>query len=121
MIGFADRPQVMAGATIEEVDGRFFADVFEVNETAHFVGVGIFLSVYAIVVWLVGRSQTVNLKSVNGVILADSLWVATSLVLIALQPYQVSLMGNLMIAAVALWVLLMAYLQYRAAKALQMV
>lgn len=100
---------------------RFFADVFEVNDTAPFVGVGIFLSVYAIVVWLVSRPQTVNLKSVNGVILADSLWVATSLVLIALQPYQVSLMGNLMIAAVALWVLLMAYLQYRAAKALQMV
>lgn len=100
---------------------QFFAHVFEVNATAPFIGVGIFLSVYAIAVWLVSRPRTVSLKAVNGVIIADSLWVAASLILIVLQPYNISLLGNIMIAGVALWVLLMAYLQYRAAKPLQMV
>lgn len=98
---------------------RLFAGLFEVEQSGPFVGVGIFLIVFAAAVWTVSRPERVNLKSVNAVIFADVTWVIGSIALIILDPFSVSLIGNILIAGVALWVLLMAYTQFRAAKAVR--
>lgn len=90
-----------------------FASLFEVNETGPFLGVGIFLIVYGIVVAWVGVQRPVNTTAVNLVIFADGAWTAASCLILVFNVFDISLLGKVLITAVALWVLLMAFLQYR--------
>lgn len=89
-----------------------FQNVFEVNQTAPFFWVGIFLVVFAIGVGAASLPRSLERSSVVAIITADTLWVVASIVLVAM-PVQMSLYGTLIVLAVAAWVLMMAILQYR--------
>lgn len=89
------------------------ARIFGVSQTEPFVGVGLFLMAFATLVYMVSRQQAVNAYAVRFVIAGDSLWVAASLLVLAFRPFSISLLGYLSIAAVGVWVAVMAYLQFR--------
>jgi hypothetical protein len=87
------------------------AELFGLSETAPFIGVGIFLILFACFVFLVGVNKSINPKAVRLIITLDTLWVIASLVLVAIAFSSISLIGILTILAVALWVAAMAFLQ----------
>lgn len=91
----------------------FFASLFGVQGSAAFVGTGIFLILFAILVFSEARRETVSDKSVRFISTLDVLWVVGSLVIIVFGLFGLSLVGYLMIGAVAAWVALMAMLQLR--------
>jgi hypothetical protein len=87
------------------------AGLFETSMTGPFVEVGAFLLAFAILVFSVSRGNPVNTRAVRLVIVLDTLWVIASLVIVLFQPFAISMLGYIAIAAVALWVAAMAYLQ----------
>ena len=94
------------------------AGLFETVETSPFLGVGFFLFAFAIMVFTVSRRNPVNEKGVWLIIVLDCLWVVTSVCILLLQLFPISLLGYFFIAAVAAWVALMAFLQYNTLKKL---
>lgn len=93
-----------------------FANLFETTVTAPFVGTGIFLLAFAVFVIAEGRRKELNPARVRLIILLDTLWVVASVVSIVLGVFAISALGYAMIGAVALWVALMAYLQFTGLK-----
>jgi hypothetical protein len=91
---------------------KVVADIFGANQTQPFVGVGIFLFVFAVLVYLVSRQNPMNVNSVRLIIAGDTLWVVTSLIIALFQVFNISLLGYLLIGVVALWVAAMTYLQF---------
>ena len=90
--------------------------IFDVNTTAPFTETGIFLIVFALFVFIVNIGKPIKLKSVKTIVLLDTLWVISSaLVLLVVVP-AISTWGSIIIAGVAIWVALMAYLQHTASK-----
>jgi hypothetical protein len=89
------------------------AELFGVSQTMPFVGVGVFLILFASFVFLVGVSKSINPKAVRLIITLDTLWVVASLVLVAVASSSISLIGILTILAVAMWVAAMAFLQHK--------
>jgi hypothetical protein len=92
---------------------KVVADIFGINQTQPFVGVGIFLVAFAAVVYLVSRQNPMNANAVRLLIAGDTLWVVTSLVIVLFQVFDISMLGYFLIGAVALWVAAMAYLQFK--------
>ena len=90
---------------------KFLAEVFEVNATAPFNATGIFLAGFATLVLATAFQKNVNSKLVRLIITLDTLWVVGSAMLILLGYQSISAIGLILIAAVALWVAAMAYLQ----------
>jgi hypothetical protein len=90
----------------------FVAGLFETSYTQPFIGVGLFLVAFAILVFRVGLQNPLRLAMVRLIIALDSAWVVTSLIVITLQSFEISTLGYVFIAAVAGWVMLMAYLQF---------
>ena len=97
----------------------FVAGLFETSSTRPFVGVGIFLAAFAILVFKASLQNPLRLPLVWLIIGLDSLWVIASLTVISFQLFKISILGYVFIAAVAGWVALMAYLQFNGAKQLQ--
>jgi len=89
-----------------------FRDLFEVSHAAPFIGVGIFLVVFSILVAIVSANHPVSHSAVLAVTIADSAWVLASIAVI-LMPISMSIIGTALIIAVAGWVLMMAVLQMR--------
>jgi hypothetical protein len=89
-----------------------FADLFQTSFRAPFVGTGLFLVAYAAVVFIESRRKDLNANWIRFIILMDALWVACSLGIIVSNVLTISVLGYVMIGAVALWVGLMGYLQY---------
>ena len=87
------------------------AELFGVTETAPFIGVGIFLILFASFVLFVGVSKSINPNAVRLIITLDTLWVVASVALVAIASSSISLIGILTILAVAMWVAAMAFLQ----------
>ena len=98
----------------------FVAGLFETSSTRPFVGVGIFLVAFAILVFRASLQNPLRLPLVWLIIGLDSLWVIASLTVISFQLFEISTLGYVFIAAVAGWVALMAYLQFNGAKQLSM-
>lgn len=96
-------------------DASFIANIFQFPETAPFIGVGAFLFVFAVLVFLVQRSDAPQ-RYTHLIIAADLLWVLVSAVIVGLQLFKVSAIGYLLISLVALWVAAMAWFQYAALK-----
>ena len=95
---------------------RFVANLFEVSLTLPFVAVGVFLSLFASMVYWVSRKDPLNESAVRLIIILDSMWVAGSIIIILFQLFELSNLGYLVIGAVAAWVGLMAWLQYNGVK-----
>lgn len=92
------------------------ASIFGVSTTAPFIGVGLFLVTFAVFVFLVAMQKNMNENLVRTVIWLDRLWVIASMIAIFLLAGMVSLIGNLIIGAVAIWVAAMAVLQNKGLK-----
>lgn len=93
-----------------------FAGLFDTTVIAPFVGTGLFLIAFAALVFSESRKKEVNANSVRLIIVLDVLWVISSLSIIVSSAFAISSLGYFMIGAVALWVALMAYLQFTGLK-----
>lgn len=89
------------------------AELFAQVQSAPFVGVGVFLLVFALYVFRVSRRTPVRSNEARVVTVLDLSWVVASVVLLLWMNDQFSIIGNVLIAAVAGWVGLMAVLQWR--------
>ncbi len=58
------------------------ASLFGVMQTAQFIGTGIFLVLFAVLVFTVSKKQPVNTRYVRLIVLLDVLWVVASLIAI---------------------------------------
>ncbi|GAA4449414.1 hypothetical protein GCM10023189_08770 [Nibrella saemangeumensis] len=90
------------------------ASIFGVTTTAPFLEVGIFLLLFALFVFIVSLGKPIKTNLVKLIITLDTLWVVASAIALLFLFSVVSVWGNLIIAGVALWVALMAFLQKRA-------
>jgi hypothetical protein len=94
------------------------AAIFEAPYPGVFRGVGLFLLAFALLVFLVFRSTTVTKKGVLLVTVLDILWVIVSVLFVIFDGNVISVIGNILIIAVALWVAAMAFFQSRGIKEL---
>ncbi|MBO0931812.1 hypothetical protein [Fibrella aquatilis] len=87
------------------------ADLFGVPQTNPFNQAGIFLLVFAGLVFITSLQQPINVNALRFIILLDALWVIASLVLLLFLGSSISTIGIVAILAVAAWVAMMALLQ----------
>jgi hypothetical protein len=87
--------------------------LFEVEATWPFTAAGIFLLLFALFVFSEARHPVPRRNRVRWIIALDVLWVVESGALLVPGVLSLSVIGSLLIAGVALWVALMAYLQIR--------
>jgi hypothetical protein len=88
------------------------AGLFGVTAVAPFTEVGIFLMAFAALDIYAATRTPMHTQQVQLITILDITWVVVSAVILIFRPFQVSLLGNLLIGGVAVWVALMAYLQY---------
>ena len=94
---------------------RFFANLFLITSTMAFTGVGIFLIMFAsFVIWV--ALGDINRRTVQLIITLDTIWVGLSLIVAIVFYDEISLIGSILIEAVALWVAAMAILQTKSLK-----
>ncbi|WP_315815421.1 hypothetical protein [Paraflavitalea speifideaquila] len=74
---------------------------------------GIFLVVFAALVFSQSRKQVIQKGWVKRIIALDIIWVIESLVIVVPQLFGLSFLGYFLIGAVAGWVALMAFLQVK--------
>ena len=91
----------------------FVSNLFATSNTTAFVAVGIFLFAFAVMVFIAGIQNPLREKTVSIIIALDTLWVVASVAIILLKLLDVSTLGYFLIAAVAAWVALMSYLQFK--------
>lgn len=89
------------------------ASLFSVPNTLPFTAAGVFLIVYSLFVLYTSKQLKNNFKLVNWVIALDILWVVKSIIVVLLFSKTISILGTVLILAVAAWVSLMAFLQYK--------
>lgn len=90
---------------------KTIAGLFGTTATMPFIETGIFLTVFAALVFSVSRSSPVHVRGVRLVIALDTLWVIGSASIVLFQPFAISVVGYVLIGAVAVWVAAMAWLQ----------
>ena len=95
----------------------FIANLFGVSQTMPFVATGIFLIAFALLVYFASRQNPVNKALVRFISILDIVWVVESLIIVLPQLFGLTFMGYFLITAVAAWVGMMAYLQFRGLKA----
>jgi hypothetical protein len=88
------------------------SDIFGTDRNQPFIEVGLFLIVFAAVVYLISRQDVLNKAAVRAVIVVDTLWVVGSLLIVLVHAFDLSTVGYLLITAVAIWVAAMAFLQF---------
>ncbi len=94
------------------------ADLFGVSETKPFNQAGLFLILFAGLVFITSLRKPVPVNALRFIILLDTLWVIASLVLILFLGSSISTIGIIAIIAVAAWVAVMALLQRTGLRAL---
>lgn len=92
------------------------AKLFGLNSPLPISEVGVFLTVFALFVFLEGRRPILRAGKIKVIIALDVTWTLVSLFVIGLQLFDLTSAGYLAIGAVALWVFAMAYLQYNGVK-----
>ncbi|MBA4055979.1 MAG: hypothetical protein C0490_14790 [Marivirga sp.] len=88
------------------------AELFSWPSKVPFISVGLFLLLFASVIFYEGRKDSVNRSRVSLFALLNALWVAVSLIVVMVEAFDLSGVGYFLIGVVALWVALMAFLQY---------
>lgn len=84
---------------------RQIADVFETKNTTVFLIVGVILICFAVTIWYEINKQ--RKLAILWIIIQDFLWVLGSLILIIFNPFQITLIGNLIIGMIAIIVMYM--------------
>ena len=92
---------------------------FGVSGSAGFVGVGMFLLAFAVLVFVEGRSNPHNRNRLRVIIALDEIWVIGSIIILVFQPFEFTVLGNILTGGVALWVAAMAYFQFVGLKQMQ--
>lgn len=88
-----------------------FASLFKTDKLTPFMAVGIFLILFSLVALINALQKPIN-KSLTQVIIGlDLSWVLISIIITMILFSSISLIGSIIILAVASWVGLMAYLQ----------
>jgi hypothetical protein len=95
------------------------ATLFHANNNLAFIEVGIFLVGFAILVFTESRKQIHNTKTVKLIIILDIAWVLASFGVVVLQLFNLSTIGYVLIAGIALWVAAMAYFQIAGLKRIE--
>ena len=111
---------ISSGATglLLLVFGNRVASLFGAHGPLAFRAVGIFLVAFAALVIIEGLRSHARANRVRLIIVLDVLWVIDSAAIVVLQLFGLSVLGYAAIAAVAVWVGLMAYLQFKGQKRL---
>ena len=109
---------VSSGATglLLAIASGSIATLFGTDQAQPFLEVGIFLVLFSIIVFIIGNNNLPRPGSVRIIIMADTLWVVVSLVIVLFQLFDLSVVGYIVISAVASWVAVMAYLQFNGLK-----
>jgi hypothetical protein len=94
-----------------------FASFFEVDQQFPFTAAGIFLLAFASFVMLTALQKTINPGLVRIIVWLDTSWVIGSILAVFWLYTTISLLGNMLITAVAIWVAAMAILQSKGLKA----
>jgi hypothetical protein len=81
-----------------------------------FTGTGIFLVVFAAFVLGVATRKKIETRNVQLITALDVMWTIGSFLLVILVHKEISILGNALIVAVALWVAAMAFLQNKSLK-----
>lgn len=92
---------------------NFFSALFDIQADRIFLGCGVFLIVFALLVFYESRKPNISEKSVWIITSLDISWVIGSIVILLLLWNSLSLIGNLLIIIVALWVASMACFQIK--------
>jgi len=94
------------------------SDLFGRGEKLPFMIVGLFLLVFAFIVFTQSRKPFIHKGWLKFIIALDILWVIESAIILIPQLFRFTTLGYVLIAAVALWVAVMALLQARGLKQL---
>lgn len=92
------------------------ADLFSSTSKVPFIGVGLFLLLFASVIFFESRKESINRSSVSVFAWLNTLWVGASFFVVLFRAFDLSILGYFLVGTVALWVALMALLQYMALK-----
>ena len=92
------------------------ARLFETSDKLPFVYTGIFLIAFALLVVRTAFSKKLNSTSLMVISTLDLAWIAGSIGLVIVAGTAISMVGNVLIIAVAAWVGLMAVLQSKLQK-----
>ncbi|RYY29660.1 MAG: hypothetical protein EOO04_06865 [Chitinophagaceae bacterium] len=92
------------------------ATLFGIEHNAPFIYAGAFLIAFALFVLRTALSKTASLLHLKLISFLDILWVVASLALVAADGSRISVLGNVIIIAIAAWVAMMAVLQSRASR-----
>ncbi len=98
-----------------------FSEMFGRREKLPFIAVGVFLLVFAFIVFTQSRKPLVHKGWLKLIIALDVLWVIESAIILIPQLFDLTTLGYAIIAAVAMWVALMAILQTKGLKQLTIV
>jgi len=101
---------VLNGIVLLAYEG--LADLLNASAVALMI-VGVGLLVFGIIVWLAAVSKRTSRKLVLSIILQDSIWVVTSLVVVTFGAWDLTDLSYWLISGVALVVLTFAWLQLR--------
>ena len=88
------------------------ASVTGVNDPVIWYAVGIFLALFGIFVFTQAKAQPLSQSRIRLITVLDVSWVIGSLIVVT-SPIELTIIGRIAIIAVALWVALMALLQFR--------
>jgi hypothetical protein len=97
---------------------QVIASLLEIAYPGVVFGVGVFLLAFSIGVYVVSRKTEPSRKAVESIVIMDSLWVVSSIAVVLFHLATESFLGNFIVTAIALWVALMAILQYKGMKTL---
>jgi len=95
---------------------RQIADLFGTNNNTIFLIVGLILVYFAITIWYEIKKQ--RRLAILWIIIQDYTWVIGSLILIIINPFKITQIGNFIIGIIALIVLYMGINQMNALKKL---
>lgn len=94
------------------VFSSFVASATGINNPIVWYAVGTFLAAFGVFVFTTAKRLQLNQNKVRLITALDVSWVIGSLIVIT-SPMEMTIIGRIAIIAVALWVALMAFLQYR--------
>ena len=86
---------------------------FHIDNNYIFPIIGINLIVFSVFVGYVSQKQLTNKLLVNLIVILDLFWVVGSLIILALDLFDLSKNGYLVIGAIALWIAFLGYKQNR--------
>ena len=93
------------------LNSKVVAGIFKVTNTAPIIGTGIFLVIFSLIVLLTAFKHLHDKAWTQFIIGIDITWVLVSIIATALLFSTISMVGSIIILAVAAWVGLMAFLQ----------